>query len=98
MIELHIIPDERNTTWRVFETDAAEPLSEHTNATEAELAAQARAADRGAERVVVHDRYHRTHDAAPSPAGVSAREQRTRARQVALAREGARQLARARHR
>jgi hypothetical protein len=25
--------------------------------------------------VIVHDRYHRTHDTAPSPAGVSPREQ-----------------------
>ena len=62
MIELHVIPDERTTTWRVFETDAAEPLSEHANATEAELAARACAAIRHAERLVVHDRYHRTHD------------------------------------
>ena len=98
MTELHVIPDQLTTTWRVYATDAAEPLSEHTSATEAELAARARAADHDAERVVVHDRYHRTHDAALSPAGVSAREQRERERQLALAREGARQLARARPR
>ena len=73
MTELHVIADERST-WRVYETDAAEPLSEHTSATDAELAARARAEDRAVERVVVHDRYHRTHDAAPSPAGASARE------------------------
>ena len=66
MTDLHVIPDER-TTWRVYETEAPAPLSEHTSATDAELAAQARAEDRGAERVVVHDRYHRTHDVDPSP-------------------------------
>src|SRR3954451_166787 len=68
MTEVHVVPDER-TTWRVYDTDADAPISEHTNATEAELAARARAEDRDAERGVVHDRYHRTHDAAPSPAG-----------------------------
>jgi hypothetical protein len=92
MTELHVIPDERTNTWRVYATDAAEALSEHTSTTEAELAARARAQDRDAERVVVHDRYHRTHDAAP--AAVSAREQRARTRQLALVRQRARQLAR----
>ena len=72
MTELHVIPDER-TTWRVYDRDATAPLSEHTNATEAELAARAHAQDRDAVRVVIHDRYNRTHDAAPAPAGVSAR-------------------------
>jgi hypothetical protein len=85
MTEVHVIPDER-TTWRVYHGDAAAPLSEHTNANEAELAARAHAQDRDAERVVVHDRYNRTHDAAPSPAGVSAGAQRARARQLARGR------------
>ena len=80
MTEVHVIPDER-TTWRVYDGDAAAPLSEHTNATEAELAARARA----------EDRYHRTHGAAPTPAGVAAREQLDRARQLARVRERARQ-------
>src|SRR5256885_1948191 len=93
MTEVHVIPDER-TTWRVYDADADAPLSEHTNATEAELAAQARAEDQDAERVVVHDRYHRTHDAPRSPAGVSARERLDRARRLARVRERARQLAR----
>jgi hypothetical protein len=97
MTDVHVIPDERST-WRVFETDASEPLSEHTSATDAEFAARARAEDRAIERVVVHDRYHRTHDAALSPAGVSAREQRARARQLFLVRERARQLAQPRAR
>src|SRR3954454_17108724 len=65
MTEVHVIPDER-TTWRVHDGDAAAPLSEHGNATEAELAARAPTEDRNAERIVVHDRYHRTHDA-PGP-------------------------------
>ena len=91
MTELHVIPDER-TTWRVYEAGATAPLSEHTNATDAERAALARADDRAAERVVVHDRYHRTHDAAPSQAGRRA-ARRARARQLALVRARARQLA-----
>jgi hypothetical protein len=95
MTEVHVIPDER-TTWRVYDAGAEAPLSEHTNATEAELAAQARAEGRDAERVVVRDRYHRTHEVRPSPAGVSARERLDRARRVAGVRERARQLTRAR--
>src|SRR3954452_2457085 len=94
MTEVHVVPDER-TTWRVYDTDADAPISEHTNATEAELSARARAEDCDAERVVVHDRYHRTHDSAPSPAGEAARERLERTRQLASARERARQLARA---
>ena len=94
MTELHVIPDDRST-WRVYDADAAAPLSEHTNATEAELAARAHAQDRDVERVVIHDRYNRTHDAASAPARVSAR---ARLRRVALVRERARQLARGRGR
>jgi hypothetical protein len=66
MSEVHVIPDQR-TTWRVYTAGAATPLSEHTNATEAEFAARARAAEHGAERVVVHDRYHRTHETHTAP-------------------------------
>jgi hypothetical protein len=94
MTEVHVVSDER-AIWRVYDTDADAPISEHTNATEAELAARAQAAGRSAERVVVHDRYHRTHDAASSPAGKAAREQRERTRRLDRARERARQLARA---
>jgi hypothetical protein len=94
MTEVHVVADER-TTWRVYDSDADAPISEHTNATEAELAARARAEDRNAERIVVHDRYHRTHDAAPSPAGTAAREQLERTRRLDRVRERARQLARA---
>ncbi len=94
MTEVHVIPDER-TTWRVFDAGAPEPISEHTNATEAELAAKALAYERGADRVVVHDRYHRTHDAAWSPADAAARERLERGRQLSRVRERTRQLARA---
>jgi hypothetical protein len=76
-----VIPDER-TTWRVYAADASVLLSEHTNATEAELVAKRLAEARGAERVVIHDRYHRTRDVAASLAGprADARRPRTPAR------------------
>src|SRR4051794_39546794 len=95
MTELHVIPDERST-WRVYEDGASVPLSEHTNATDAERTALTRADERDADRVVVHDRYHRTHDAAPQPSAPRARAQRAHARQLALVGERARRLARAR--
>ena len=93
MTELHVIPDE-HTTWRVYEDNASAPLSEHTNATDVEDAALVRADERDAPRVVVHDRYHRTHDAARSRAELRARARSARVRQLALMRERARQLAR----
>ena len=93
MTEVHFIPDERS--WHLYATGAPEPDSEHTTATEAELAAQGPAEDRDAQRVVIHDRYHRTHDAAPSPAGAAARERQERTRRLARVRERARELARA---
>jgi hypothetical protein len=92
MSEVHVIPDER-TTWRVYDTDAAAPLSEHTSATEAQLAAEVLAEDRNADRVVVHDRYHRVHHAVRAPSAISARERLDRARRLARARERARQPA-----
>ena len=97
MTEVHVIADER-TTWRVYGPDTAAPISEHSSATEAELAAQAHAQDLDADRVVIHDRYNRTHDAAPMPAGVSAGQQRARARKLALVRESAHRLGRGRTR
>jgi hypothetical protein len=95
MTDLHVVPDER-TTWRVYDTEAPAPLSEHTNATDAELAAQARAADRGAARVVVHDCYHRTHDVDPSPKQRHDGDQRARARQLDDARDRERRFPRER--
>ena len=90
MSEVHVIPDDR-TTWRVFDAGAREAVSEHTNATDAELAAQ----EHGADRVVIHDRYHRTHDAPSTLVGARARA--TRARALDAVREQARRLARASH-
>ena len=69
---------------------AREAVSEHTNATDAELAAQ----EHGADRVVVHDRYHRTHDAPISIVGARARAMRVRARALDAVREQARRLPR----
>jgi len=95
MTQVHVISPDERITWSVFDTDADAPTSEQTKATQAELAARVRAGDRDADRVVVHDRYHRTHDAAPSPAGEAARERIERKRRLERVRERARQLARA---
>jgi hypothetical protein len=92
MTEVHVIADDR-TTWRVYDAGAEEAVSEHTSATEAELAAKARAEDQDAQRVVVHDRYHRTHEAATSPAAAAARERLERRRRLARVRDRARELA-----
>jgi hypothetical protein len=94
MNEVHVVPDERST-WRVYDSDADAAVSEHASATEAELAARARAGDGDAARVVVHDRYHRAHEAEPSPAGEAARDQLERGRRLERVRERARKLARA---
>ena len=88
MSEVHVIPDDR-TTWRVFDGGGRE-ASEHTNATDAELAAQ----EHGADRVVVHDRYHRTH-APISLVGLRARAMRARTGRIDAVREQARRLTRA---
>jgi hypothetical protein len=56
--ELHVIPVPRAGTWALFADSVA--LSEHTTETAAESAARAEALRRGCERIVVHDRYHRT--------------------------------------
>jgi hypothetical protein len=58
---------------RVDDAGAPVAVSEHTNATEAEFAARERAEGLGADRVVVHDRYHRTRDALAWPVGLRAR-------------------------
>ena len=95
MTELHIIPDAWST-WRVYEANTAAALSEHTSATEAELAARARAEDPDTGRVVVHDRYHRTHDAAASAAELRVGARHARARQLAAVRDRTQQLNRGR--
>jgi anti-sigma regulatory factor (Ser/Thr protein kinase) len=76
--EVHVVPDERGATWRVFDGNAERPRSEHTNATHAELAALACAEDAGAERVVIHDRYQRVRDAMAPRRGLGERVERVR--------------------
>lgn len=65
--ELHVIADAR-AAWHVYGGDDPVALSEHTNATDAELDAVALADEHGAHRIVIHDCYHRTHDALPARA------------------------------
>jgi hypothetical protein len=84
---LHVIPDERSATWRVYEDDVPDALSEHTSTTDAELAAQTLAEQRGAARVVVQDRYHRTREPSLSLAEMRAGARATRARQLAAIRK-----------
>jgi hypothetical protein len=72
MTELHVIPDERTSTWRVYRSDAPAPLSQHGSATAAELAALEWAEETGAERIFVHDCYHRTREAAAFTAALRA--------------------------
>jgi hypothetical protein len=65
--EVHVVPRPQAATWGVYIDAVAEALSEHTSETAAESAAQAHAQTRGASRIVIHDRYHRTHvGAAPT--------------------------------
>ena len=85
MTELHVFPDQRAATWRLYDTDATATLSRHATASDAESAARAIAKQRGANRIVVHDRYHRPHDAAASPAQLKDHPQSERARQLTLA-------------
>jgi hypothetical protein len=58
--EVHVVPVERAGTWALFVDSVAGALSEHTTETAAESAAREEALRRGCERIVVHDRYHRT--------------------------------------
>jgi anti-sigma regulatory factor (Ser/Thr protein kinase) len=58
--EVHVVPQSRAATWGVYVDAGGGALSEHTSETAAESAARAQALLRGAERIVVHDRYHRT--------------------------------------
>jgi hypothetical protein len=90
MSEVRVVADQRST-WRVYDAGVPVAVSEHSNATEAEFAARERAEDLGADRVVVYDRYHRTHDALAWPVGLRARA--IRARRVDAIGERARRLA-----
>jgi anti-sigma regulatory factor (Ser/Thr protein kinase) len=58
--EVHVVPQPRAATWGVYVDAVVGALSEHTSETAAESAARAHALMRGAARIVVHDRYHRT--------------------------------------
>jgi hypothetical protein len=93
MTDLNVIPDERTNAWRVYASDEPAPLSEHPSASDAEIAALAWAERRGAERVVIHDRYHRTHEPSPSLAAMGARARRARARELAVVRQRIKQPA-----
>jgi len=54
---IHVTP--RGGTWQVAQEGAADILSEHSTATEAERAALEHARDQPEPIVVVHDRYFR---------------------------------------
>ena len=60
-------PEPRAGTWHVYGSDASTPMCQRTNETDAEAAAQWLAQMTGASRVVIHDRYHRTHLSATAP-------------------------------
>jgi hypothetical protein len=51
----------------VYVDAATEALSEHTSETAAESAARTEARTCGASRIVIHDRYFRTHVGAAAP-------------------------------
>ena len=67
--EVHVVPQSRAATWSVYVDAIGSALSEHTSQTAAEAAARAQALLRGAEHIVVHDRYHRTRTGALTTAG-----------------------------
>jgi anti-sigma regulatory factor (Ser/Thr protein kinase) len=69
--EVHVVPESRTGRWGVHLDPDAPALSEHASETAAEAAARAQAALYASGRVVVHDRYFRTHVTSPrtSPAG-----------------------------
>jgi anti-sigma regulatory factor (Ser/Thr protein kinase) len=71
--EVHVAPQSRAATWSVYVDAVGGALSEHTSQTAAESAARAQALLRGAERIVVHDRYHRTRtEALTTPRDIAA--------------------------
>jgi hypothetical protein len=67
--DVHVVPDERAATWHVYDAGVAVRLSEHATETEAEAVACVCARLRGGQRVVIHDRYHRTREAAIAGGG-----------------------------
>ena len=69
--DLHVVPEPRAGTWHVYASDASTPMCEHTTETDAEAAAQRLAQATGASRVVIYDRYHRTHLSAAGRQGAT---------------------------
>jgi hypothetical protein len=63
--DVHVVPEPRTATWRVYLDADTEAVSEHTSETEAESAARAQLRTRDTSTIVIHDRYHRTRAAAP---------------------------------
>jgi len=59
---VHVIPVDRTAMWRVQDGASRATISEHVSETDAERAACVRARARGVDRIVVHDRYHRTRE------------------------------------
>jgi hypothetical protein len=59
MTTLHVEPS--NGSWVVRREGAVAPLSQHAEAGAAARAARAQAEASGGTRVVIRDRYHRTH-------------------------------------
>jgi Uncharacterized protein conserved in bacteria (DUF2188) len=60
--DVHVVPNERTATWKVYDSRTARPMSEHATETEAEAAARICASGRGKRRIVIHDRYHRVRE------------------------------------
>jgi anti-sigma regulatory factor (Ser/Thr protein kinase) len=59
--EVHVMPSTRAGTWGVHLDADAPAVSEHASRTEAETAARAQAVLHRSERIIVRDRYFRTH-------------------------------------
>ena len=77
MQTLHVVPDTQGN-WCVVDEDMGVPFSKHVSTTGAERAARSLAAAAHAEKILVHDRYHRMHELAlermpePAPGGHAA--------------------------
>jgi hypothetical protein len=65
---IHVRPGVMGS-WLVHSDDLDTPLSEHTNETDAERVAMARAVALDDAEVVIHDRYARVRIVHPGPSG-----------------------------
>jgi hypothetical protein len=63
--ELHVLPDQPTGGWVVGADDGRPPLSWHASVNAAEDAAKRLASARGAQRILLHDRYARVRTVAP---------------------------------